>query len=93
LSPNFEIAKILVCCSEIIMKIATSYLLILTCLLFPLISVSAQKTADKPTFKVEYEKFTLANGLDVIFHVDRSDPVVAVNLTAHVGSARQKISA
>lgn len=40
--------------------------------------------------KVEYQKFTLPNGLDVIFHIDRSDPVVAVNLTAHVGSAREK---
>ena len=40
--------------------------------------------------KVEYEKFTLPNGLDVVFHVDRSDPVVAVSLTAHVGSAREK---
>jgi len=26
----------------------------------------------------------------VIFHIDRSDPVVAVNLTAHVGSSREK---
>lgn len=41
-------------------------------------------------FKVEFEKFELENGLDVIFHVDRSDPVVAVALTAHVGSAREK---
>ncbi len=73
------------------MKIATSFLLVLTLLLFPLISVSAQKTNGKPSFKVEYEKFTLPNGLDVIFHVDRSDPVVAVNLTAHVGSAREKV--
>ncbi|MFZ6818712.1 M16 family metallopeptidase [Undibacterium sp. Ji22W] len=40
--------------------------------------------------KVDYQKFSLANGLEVIFHVDRSDPVVAVNLTAHVGSAREK---
>ncbi len=73
------------------MKTATSFLLVLTLLLFPLISVSAQKTAGKPSFKVEHEKFTLPNGLDVIFHVDRSDPVVAVNLTAHVGSAREKV--
>jgi len=28
--------------------------------------------------------------LQVIFHIDRSDPVVAVSLTAHVGSAREK---
>ena len=38
---------------------------------------------------IEYEKFTLDNGLEVIFHIDRSDPVVAVALTAHVGSARE----
>lgn len=43
-----------------------------------------------PSFSVQYEKFTLPNGLDVIFHIDRSDPVVAVSLTAHVGSAREK---
>jgi zinc protease len=72
------------------MKIAISYLLVLTCLFFPLISISAQKKAETPSFKVDYEKFTLPNGLEVIFHVDRSDPVVAVNLTAHVGSAREK---
>ena len=50
----------------------------------------AQKPAPKANFKVDYEKFTLANGLEVIFHIDRSDPVVAVSLTAHVGSAREK---
>ena len=33
--------------------------------------------------------YTLPNGLKVIFHIDRSDPVVAVALTAHVGSARE----
>ncbi|XQW85414.1 M16 family metallopeptidase [Thalassotalea piscium] len=38
---------------------------------------------------IAYEKFTLDNGLQVIFHIDRSDPVVAVALTAHVGSARE----
>ncbi len=48
------------------------------------------QTSDKKSFKIAYEKFTLPNGLNVIFHIDRSDPVVAVNLTAHVGSAREK---
>lgn len=38
---------------------------------------------------VPYERFTLDNGLTVLLHVDRSDPVVAVNLTAHVGSSRE----
>ena len=72
------------------MKNVKFCLLVVFCLLFNSIFVSAQKTAAQPTFKVEYEKFTLPNGLEVIFHVDRSDPVVAVNLTAHVGSAREK---
>ncbi len=71
------------------MKIAKIYLIVF-CLLLSAFSVSAQKAAQTPSFKVEYEKFTLPNGLEVIFHVDRSDPVVAVNLTAHVGSAREK---
>lgn len=49
-------------------------------------TASAQPTS----FKIPFEKFTLPNGLQVIFHIDRSDPVVAISLTAHVGSAREK---
>lgn len=45
--------------------------------------------AETPTFNVNFEKFTLDNGLTVILHEDKSDPVVAVALTAHVGSARE----
>lgn len=50
-----------------------------------------EKSDTKPAakFEIEYEKFTLENGLEVIFHIDRSDPVVAVALTSHVGSARE----
>jgi len=47
-------------------------------------------SAPKAGLKVDFKKFTLPNGLDVVFHIDRSDPVVAVNLTAHVGSSREK---
>jgi len=39
--------------------------------------------------EINYDKFTLDNGLDVIFHIDRSDPVVAIDLAAHVGSGRE----
>ena len=70
------------------MKIIKLYLVIISVLVSAL-GISAQKTSE-PSFKIEYQKFTLPNGLQVIFHVDRSDPVVAVNLTAHVGSAREK---
>lgn len=47
------------------------------------------KVLETKEFKVNYEKFTLDNGMQVVFHVDRSDPVVAVALTTHVGSARE----
>jgi zinc protease len=40
--------------------------------------------------KIEYEKYTLDNGLDVILHVDRSDPIVAVAVQYHVGSNREE---
>ena len=46
------------------------------------------RAASKETL-LPYEAFQLDNGLKVIFHIDRSDPVVAVSLTAHVGSARE----
>jgi len=72
------------------MKSAKVYLGLLVCVFSLLIPVVAQKPSDKVNFKVEYEKFKLDNGLEVVFHIDRSDPVVAVNLTAHVGSAREK---
>ena len=39
--------------------------------------------------EVQFEKYTLANGLDVVLHVDRSDPIVAINLAVHVGSSRE----
>ncbi len=72
------------------MKFFTT-LVLLSSLLMPFGSVIAQnEAADTPSLKIEFEKFTLPNGLDVIFHIDRSDPVVAVSLTAHVGSAREK---
>ena len=46
-----------------------------------------EKTAD---FKIDYEKFTLDNGLEVILHEDHSDPIVAVATLMHVGSNREK---
>ncbi|MEP1229742.1 MAG: insulinase family protein, partial [Litorimonas sp.] len=50
---------------------------------------SAQARSSSANLDIPFEKITLDNGLDVIFHVDRSDPVVAINLAAHVGSARE----
>src|SRR5690606_18775735 len=47
-------------------------------------------TSNDTSFVVDFESYTLANGLKVILHKDTSDPVVAVALTVHVGSAREK---
>ena len=37
------------------------------------------------------EKYQLANGLEVILHQDKSDPVVSVAIQYHVGSNREKV--
>lgn len=38
---------------------------------------------------IPYKKYQLANGLTVILHQDDSDPLVHVDVTYHVGSARE----
>ena len=45
---------------------------------------------DSNSFTIEYEKFTLENGLEVVLHEDHSDPIVAVATLVHVGSNREK---
>ena len=41
-------------------------------------------------FSLPYEKFVLDNGLQVVLHEDKSDPIVSVAIQYHVGSAREK---
>ncbi len=40
---------------------------------------------------IPYEKYVLPNGLTVVLHEDHSDPLVHVDVTYHVGSAREEI--
>ena len=40
---------------------------------------------------IPYQKFELDNGLTVIVHEDDSDPLVHVDITYHVGSAREEL--
>ncbi|MCB9046157.1 MAG: insulinase family protein [Chitinophagales bacterium] len=40
---------------------------------------------------IPYKRFVLDNGLTVIVHEDHSDPIVHVDVTYHVGSAREEI--
>ena len=56
----------------------------------PMAGAQAAAPAAKSAKLIPVEEFRLDNGLKVIFHIDRSDPVVAVSLNAHVGSAREE---
>lgn len=40
-------------------------------------------------FSVPFEKYTLKNGLTVVLHQDKSDPIVSVAIYYHVGSSRE----
>jgi len=44
-----------------------------------------------PEFKIAYEEYQLENGLSVVLHEDRSDPVAAVAILYHVGSDREEL--
>ncbi|MCF7832967.1 MAG: insulinase family protein [Candidatus Marinimicrobia bacterium] len=44
---------------------------------------------NKGDLSISYEKYELENGLDVILHVDDSDPITAVAIQYHVGSNRE----
>jgi zinc protease len=54
------------------------------------VPLGAQQTTTPPRLSVNYEMFTLPNGLTVILHEDHSVPQVAVNIWYHVGSAYEK---
>lgn len=65
-------------------------------LAFAGIAQAQTKLIEKVTRKgdeivIPYEKYVLSNGLTLIIHEDHSDPVVHVDVTYHVGSAREEI--
>jgi len=47
-----------------------------------------KKTASETV--IPYKRYRLANGLEVLIHEDHSDPIVYVDVTYHVGSAREQ---
>ncbi|HLF11978.1 MAG TPA: pitrilysin family protein [Gammaproteobacteria bacterium] len=50
---------------------------------------SSGAASGAPQLNLEYERFTLPNGLTVIVHEDRKAPVVAVSIWYHVGSKNE----
>jgi len=73
----------------------------ISCILLMIFSISAmsfsqakleQKVVKKGNeIVIPFEKYVLPNGLTVIVSEDHSDPVVHVDVTYHVGSAREEI--
>jgi zinc protease len=54
-------------------------------------SCKTEKEApESALLSVEFEKYELENGLDVILHQDKSDPIVSVAIQYGVGSNREK---
>ncbi|BDM65385.1 peptidase M16 [Shewanella sp. NFH-SH190041] len=49
----------------------------------------AAEQAGQSAIGIPFKKYQLANGLTVILHEDKSDPLVHVDVTYHVGSARE----
>ncbi|WDE14649.1 insulinase family protein [Thalassomonas haliotis] len=56
----------------------------------PTAKVAASALNKSAAFDLQYEAFELENGLKVILHQDKSDPIVAMSTIVHVGSSREK---
>ncbi len=52
--------------------------------------VASCKSGNNDVMNIDYEEYTLDNGLKVVLHEDHSDPIVAQAIAFHVGSAREK---
>ncbi|MBE4574466.1 peptidase M16 [Vibrio navarrensis] len=55
------------------------------------VTLVEESEAQSGKVKIPYEKYRLANGLTVILSPDHSDPLVHVDVTYHVGSAREEV--
>lgn len=55
-----------------------------------LVAFASCESNDSAVMHIDYEEYTLDNGLKVVLHEDHSDPIVAQAIAFHVGSAREK---
>ena len=72
------------------MKKIKNFLIALIPLSIMISSCGTNSSSESDELSLEYEKYTLENGLDVVLHQDDSDPVVALSIVVHVGSNREK---
>lgn len=55
------------------------------------VSQVAQNAPKTDALTIPYTKYQLDNGLTVVLHQDESDPLVHIDVTYHVGSAREQL--
>src|SRR6185295_20161763 len=68
---------------------APYFFIALAGLLAVLLTGCLTKNSGPPQVKLDYEKYKLANGLEVILHKDGRLPIVATNVWYHVGPAKE----
>jgi len=66
-------------------------LLVALCYLIVAILTGAGITGAQATPRIQFEKYSLPNGLEVILHEDHSTPIVAVDTWYHVGSGDEQL--
>jgi zinc protease len=54
------------------------------------INCTSDRDEQQASLSVDFEKYELENGLNVILHQDHSDPIVSLAIMYHVGSNREK---
>lgn len=62
-----------------------------TTMLLLLPFLASCRTGGAPELSIDYEEYQLDNGLSVVLHEDRSDPLTAVAILYHVGSDREEV--
>ncbi|WP_347372696.1 pitrilysin family protein [Aequorivita sp. Q41] len=73
-------------------SLKVSFVALISIALFA-VSCKKEKTAsadENAKLSVPFEKYELENGLDVILHLDKSDPIVSLAIQYGVGSNREK---
>ena len=77
---------------KVLAKKFVSLNMVFALLFLPLLSINVEaQTSQGSVPKIEFEKYTLPNGMQVILHVDRKLPIVHVNQWFHVGSANERM--
>jgi zinc protease len=76
---------------KFVLSIAVASALLAPALLHAQAKLVEKVSAKSGETVIPYEKYVLPNGLTVIIHEDHSDPIAHVDVTYHVGSAREEI--